>query len=429
MLFAALLMACGGSTKPNDPVTCGDRPAIEGTCIGVSTAAICEAPRCHDGASCTRILEPTTEDELRAAAASAKPGECISIPAGKWGSVAVAGGVSLLGRAAHEVTVAGIAIAHTTGATSLVRGVGVREGGIQANGNGALELDRVLVERSPEVAVRALDGSVTIRESTITGGERAGVYVSCAGECLPGKRPRLVMRSTWISDQKVIGVWALGVDADVRDVVVQRIQPANFQFGRGIEASSGATLQASRVRIERTDDLALFISESAGSIGPGLEIRDCFRGAHLAAIPEGGLVLDGFTIENVSAAGLGLARASRGIAIRNGRIAGTTMRNVPVATGSSEDVGDAVVWEADVEATIASSVTLEASARVPALIDAKAVGSFAAQLSSSDATKGIVVEHATSAADHPALTIANGTKVVYAEVFPIPPSPGPAPKP
>jgi hypothetical protein len=428
-IVAALVMACGASTRPNDPLTCGDRPTIEDICVGVASSAICAAARCHDGAACTRILEPGNEAELQSAAASARSGECISLPSGKFGAIAVAGGVSLLGRGASDVTVASITIEHTTGATSLVRGIGVVEGSISASGVGGLELDRVLVDRARNVAVRVLDGSLTIRESTIRSGEGAGVYVSCREDCVPGKRPRLVMRSTWITDPKMIGVWALGIDADLRDVVIDRVRAHNFQYGRGIEASARATLQASFVRIEGADDVAVFISESAGTLGPGIELRDTARGIHLAAIPEGGFVLDGFAIERVGAASIAVTKASRGVIVRNGRIAATAMRMVPVDVGGTSEVGDGVVWAAGVEANFASSVTIGASARVPALIDATAKGTFAATLTGSDATKGIVVEHADSAAEHPALTIAAGTKVVYVETLPASTTPPPAPKP
>jgi len=140
-------------------------------------------------------------------------------------------------------------------------------------------------------------------------------------------------------------------------------------------------------------------------------------------------VLDGFAIERVGAASIAVTKASRGVIVRNGRIAATAMRMVPVDVGGTSEVGDGVVWAAGVEANFASSVTIGTSARVPALIDATAKGTFAATLTGSDATKGIVVEHADSAAEHPALTIAAGTKVVYVETLPASTTPPPAPKP
>jgi hypothetical protein len=113
-----------------------------------------------------------------------------------------------------------------------------------------------------------------------------------------------------------------------------------------------------------------------------------------------------------------MGKGSRGIVLRNGSIDATAMKQVPVDVGGLVEVADGVVWGQGVEAKVESTVRIEGSARVPALIDASAKGAFGATLGAADGKKGIVVTHADGPSDHPMLTISSGTKVVYAEEFP-----------
>jgi len=417
-LVAVLVMACGAATRPNDPPSCGDRPELEGVCIGVSESAICSSTTCTDGVACSWTYAPTNDADLRLAALDAQPGECIAAPAGDWGELQLKGGVSLLGRRAREVSFASLVITHSTSARSVVRGLSVVNGSISATGPGVTEIDRVLVEGGRGVAISAREGSVVVRESTIHRGLGGGIFVGCASECRPGSRPTLTVRATWIRDVGLVAIALRAIDGDLRDVVVDGAHSVDFQFGRGLELAEHSTVQAQFLHIKRADDVAVFVIESAGSLGPGVEVRDSGRGVHLLAIPEGGFALDGFKIVNVGAAAVTMGKGSRAIALRNGLIDATTMRELPRDVGGIVQIGDGVVWSLNVQANVASTVTIAGSARVPAMIEASATGTFAAKLTGGDANKGIVVTHADGPTDHPALKIEGGTKVVYAEEFP-----------
>ncbi len=414
IVVAALLTACGAATEPNAPLSCGERPDMDGACVGESGAQICAAARCDEGARCARVVPVSSDTELQREAAAATDGTCLWLNAGEYSSARIVGGVSLLARSTRDVTLESIFVSHRPGTASLIRGVRVAGGSIRAEGPGSLALDRVIVEGSPDFAVSASEGSLTITSSTIRDSGGRGVSIVCSGECVPGSRPRLALLDTWITNQLLVGVLAARVDVELRHVVIDHIAAKNFQGGRGLEVWDRATLQASHVRVEHTADVGVHVGGSAATLGPGLEVRDAVRGIRLADIPAGGVVLDGFVIEQVSGFGVELASESRGVVLRNGRIRDTRQVSIPLDIGGVVDAGDALAWRAGVHASVESSVTLESSARNPSLLDAKGEGTFAAKLAGGDAQKGIVVEHASGPAGHPALAIAPGTKVVYA---------------
>lgn len=392
---------------------------IEGVCVGVDDAPLCDRPTCTDGITCARVIEIASDTALQAQGTDT--GDCLALAPGVYGHVRLAAGASLFGRGHREVMLRSITVAGTGKTT--IRGVSADS--IVAHGHTELTLDRVMVEGSVDAGVTVTDGELTLLQSTIRRGSGPGVVLNCLKGCPIGARQKLLARTTWIDAQKRIGLWALGADVDLRDVVITRIAPHSFLYGRGIEVSKRSTLHAAFVRVEDSADVALFVHDSAGTLGPGIEILRGARGIHLAAIPEGGVVLDGFRLKDVGAVSLGIAAGSRGVVVRNGVIVDTKLMRVPVDIGGQVDVGDAIAWFGDAEANVESTVTIERSARRPAVIMPSARGTFAAKLVGDDASRGIVIR-AKRADEHPGLTIAPGINVDYSTAaISVPPSSAP----
>jgi hypothetical protein len=411
--FAIVAMVCACARTSSEPAVvpgCGDGPSIGGGCIGVSPLSICDDDVCVDGVSCTRVLGVASEATLQSAAKDAVPGDCIAVSPGKYGSIAIAGGVSLLGVSASTVTLGDVRMSFASQATSLVRGVGLRSA--SAKGKGKVTFDRVLVDGASGVAVEGDETDVTMIQSTVANAASSGVLVDCRAGCPRGARPTLVLERTWVHDARRVAVLAFGVDAVVRDVVIERTHEESFLYGRGLEVSTGGTLQASSLRILDSADAALVVHGSAALLGPDLQIERALRGIWLSAIPDGGVVLDGFAVSDVSVAGLGFDRGSIGIVVRNGSVHGTRASNVPVDVGGSRAIGDGITWGAGVHAIVEPTVRIGHSERLPALIDASAHGSFAAILDDGDDDKGVFLANGTA---HPDLAIGEGLKVTYGE--------------
>lgn len=433
-LVSLLVLAClaGGCARTSHdtasvPGSCGDRPSIEGLCVGVPPTDVCADDRCVDGVTCARVLDATPSSMPAAAA-----GDCIALAAGNYGDLSLEGGVSLLGRNARDVKLGRVTFAFAARATSLVRGVAAQSVFAQGSAHGALLLDHVLVDGASTptvIGVEVEDGDLLVNESTLANGGGAGVLVACHAECPPGERPRMTLRQAWIHDAHRIGAWAFGVDADLRDVVIQDTRPQNFLFGRGFEASNRATVQAAFVRIENSGDVQLSVFGSAGTFGPGIELRGSGRGVHLGSIPEGGAVLDGFTIDGAQGIGVGIDASSLAVVLRNGTIHGTQMVRMPSAVGGMENVGDGVSWADGAQASIEPTVVIGKSARRAATIRDTARGTFAASLGDGDQSGGILVHGPGDPSMHPDLTIAAGIPVEYAPTSAGPASPSPAPKP
>lgn len=408
MPMGVLVVTLCGCGRTSSESACGDAPSIGGACVGTPSSSICDDDACIDGVSCTRILRVASEDALQKAAEGAEPGDCIAISPGKYGSIAIAGGVSILGRSARTVTLDDVKLSFSSPRASMVRGLSLRSA--SAKGKGKVTFDRVMVDGATGVGVEGDGTDVAMIQSTVAASASTAVLVDCRAGC--GVRPTLLLERAWIHDAHRVAVLAFGVDAVVRDSVIERTHAEGFVFGRGLEVSTGGTLQASSLRILDSDDAALVVHGSAALLGPELQIERAQRGIWLSAIPDGGVVLDGFSVADVSVAGLGFDQGALGIVVRNGSIHGTRATSVPVDVGGSRSVGDGISWGPGVHAIVERTVHVGHSDRLPALIDASAHGSFAATLDDGDDAKGVFLENGT---EHPDLVIGEGLKVTYGE--------------
>jgi hypothetical protein len=274
--------------------------------------------------------------------------------------------------------------------------------------------------------VFAENADLTVTETTIAESGTVGITVRCSAPsgCAAGRRPRLVLRRTWVHDTRSVGVWGSSIDADLRDVVIENVHGSSFLYGRGLEVNGESTLFAPWVRIKDCADIGLAMFSSVGTLGPGLELRGVVRGLLLSKVPDGGLLADGFTIEDTSAVAILIGADSRNVTLRNGVISGTRMYGVPVDIGGIEDIGDGIEWASGAQALVEGSVHISKSARRPAVVGAGARGTFAATLGGGDETRGVFVLDPSGSSAHPELTIAPGIKVEYGSTVPIAMDPG-----
>lgn len=411
-VLLVVLVACGGKTASFEaPLGCGDRPTVGGVCVGVPDAPICAGERCVEG--CRSVLPIDDDAQLQRQGTVA--GDCLALAPGSYGDVQLGAGVALLGRGHRDVLVRSI----VARGDAFIRGVSATS--IRSIGVGLLRLDRVMVDGGDGAGVQVVDGELEVRQSTIRRGSGPGLTLTCKTSCPLGARQRLSVHTTWIDRQRLIGVWASRADVELGHVVVTGMLPHAFLFGRGVELTERSTLRASFVRVERATDVAFFLHASTGTLS-NLEVLGGSRAVHLSAIPDGGVVLDRFRFDGVSAVGVGIDRASRGVVLRNGSIVRTRLLRVPVDIGGQVDVGDGISWTGGSEATIERTVTIAESGRRAAVIHPSALGAFEATLLGDDARRGIVVR-AGSAAEHPGLAIAKEIFVNYSTApIPIPPA-------
>lgn len=417
-LVCCVVLGCSGAKGdlPPNVGDCGDRPTIEGVCAGVPETTVCADELCTAEVACAKTWTVRDPASLSAATGGAASGDCLALAPGTYGDLALRGGVHVLGRGAGVVTVGSVTFTGTGAST--VRGVSVVAGSLTSKGVD-LTVDQVAVRRAAAAAISVQDASLSLSQSTVEKGGASGVVVRCADACTAGKRPRMVVRRTWVHEQKVVGILGASIDADLRDVVIDHTGASSFTFGRGLEVNGRSTLVAPYLRVEDCADLGVAVFTSVGTLGPGLEIRRTVRGLALQSVPDGGLVLDGFEVEDTFAVALSVQGASRGVVVRNGSLFGTRLLRVPVAIGGMEEIGDGLEWGGQSEVSVESSVRIKASSRRPAVIVPTAKGTFAAQLLEDDAAHGVFVLDPGGASTHPALTFAPGIKVEYGDKVPL----------
>lgn len=425
VMVLALLAGCTGARNElsaDAAGDCGDRPMIHDVCVGVPEIPVCGDATCTEGVTCTKIWPVHDEPSLATASAQARSGECLSFAAGSRGDVKVVGGVHLLGRGAADVTVRSVQLEGT--GVSLVRGLGVRQGGVSSNGT-ALRLDRVAVQKTDSTAINVLDASLDVTESTVAVGGAAGVVVRCSTDCPVGRRPRLTMRRTWVHAQHSVGVLGSAIDAELVENVIDHTMPVAFVYGRGLELDKGSTVTARYLRVADGADAGVVLFETTGSLGPGLELRGGVRGLVLHQIPAGGVLVDGFEVTDAAGVGIALHGEAQSVVLRNGLIHGTELVPMPVDIGGLKAVGDGIEWTASCQASVEATVTIGKSGRRPAVIASTARGSFAAKLIDGDDALGLFVLDPSGS--HPALTIAPGLKVEYGDRVPVPSGPSSLP--
>jgi hypothetical protein len=384
LLLSLIVLTAGcASEAPTTAASCDARAKVDGVCPGVTSGAVTA-----DGIACTATIEATPAD-VDGKLASAGAGSCVMLSAATFGALNVPANVSLIGKGSSSTSVSGIKI--IAGGAAFVRGVKIGGSGLSVSGKGNLTIDRVHVADVGKFAgISATDTNLTITASTIENGGGFGVAAACKTDCATSK-PTLTMRRVLVRNNKVVGIWAHGVDTTLEGVQVAESRTQNFLYGRGIEIAEGGFLRASSFAVLDNEDVGLYVDRGGAEL-TNFTVSNNVRGIQLQAIPTAGAKLNDFLIENNKAIGIGITQGSLGIIVQGGRVAGTKSMNVPVDIGGIQEVGDGINWLGGSEVAILSSVKVESSGRAAVIIEANGKGKFEGALGGGDETRGIIVQ-------------------------------------
>jgi hypothetical protein len=174
LVASALAAIPGCGEEDAAPAGCPVEHQIGGVCAGVPAAPLCDGEFCVAQVACAETIYVRDDASLQAAIAGAGAGTCIALAPGSYGTAVLPGGVSLLGRWAGSVSVAGVWLRAGEGA--VVRGITVGGGGIVVNGAASVRIESVLASRSKYdgIAVHA-GSSVSLITSTVEHAERYGL--------------------------------------------------------------------------------------------------------------------------------------------------------------------------------------------------------------------------------------------------------------
>ncbi|XYI01543.1 right-handed parallel beta-helix repeat-containing protein [Sorangium sp. So ce1128] len=247
----ATVAGCGGDEPA--PATCPEDNMVRGVCAGVPAGDVCGGERCIEGVACASVVDVANDEELGDAVAAASAGSCIALRSGRYGAVNLRGGVSLLGRSAAEVKIAGITLEAGDGA--VLRGLTIESEGVSVRGATRVRIEslravgesgrvrhgvalypgssvRIVdseITDSGQVGIFAENADVTLERSVISGAQGGGVVIlglpenGCDSDCTCKSRPALVAKSSVIHRNHIIGISLgcsshtdIGITADSR---------------------------------------------------------------------------------------------------------------------------------------------------------------------------------------------------------------------
>lgn len=433
-LFLVLAGCSGdGGDGLKAPASCPDGDEIAGACAGVPLDAICNEDACASGVACSSVQSASDDASLTAAAAGAQPGSCITVAPGAYGEVVLPGGVSLLGKGAASVTLKRVVLG-AGGSGAVLRGVTVAGGGVEVLGTSA-EVISSSVKDSAGVGITVAGGaSLTVKSSSITGSAThglsafdaaslsveasiisgsmgPGLWAQCASGCDCAAPPSISVKKSILRDNKIVGVSAVGVAASLEGVDVRdNSEAANFKGSGGISASGCSTLSASGVRVLDNSSFGILVDNSSATIGgpdsgQAIEVSRNFMGVWVQNVTEQEPVkLEGLTLQDNQAVGLGTSGESRGIICWNSAISGTKLAVVPVlanGAAASQEVGDGLAWLGGSQMQL-DHLTLSGNARTSVLINGNAAPGSSIDnitLSGGDEAKGIIQQNTTAAGE------------------------------
>ncbi len=242
---------------------------------------------------------------------------------------------------------------------------------------------------SGRVGIFAEDADITIDRSVVRGAAERGISFAgtgCDTMCACTSRPKLVMKSSVIRDNRLLGIAAYGAEVEIDGVDVKGTKPgtgANLgQFGGGVTAAECSKVASKNLRVLDSVAWGVLIDQSTGTLGEegaGVEISNNFPGLWIQNVTtcnpdvDGPCVMvhDGIFTANFGV-GIGVAGQSQGIIVCKTKVEMTQTVTMPVSdvnqAGGSKDVGDGINWLDQSEVTI-DRLTLSGNERQSLLID------------------------------------------------------------
>lgn len=441
---AAWTSGCSDDTAP---APCPEGNTIGGVCAGVPLGPLCDADTCTTG-TCSTVVTAGSDAELQSAVTAASAGMCIALKPGNYGAVELPDQVSLFGRGADFVTIAGVTVGvdgRLVGMTVTAQGVVVSGTGavidaVRTNGSGnsihvsedaSASVSRASLMQSAMHGVYAVDAAaITVNATIVEGSAGPGIWAECAGGCAcTAATPVVTLSNVIARDNARVGVSLIRSQASFTSVdVLNTTVDQNFYAGGGVSVSGCSDLTASALRVHDSDDFGILVDDSSITL-TGVELHNNLRGIWLQNI--GGSATQAATITDLVASGnrgvgLGMNAATGGVTINNADISDTSAFSLPVlvegVSAGAEEVGDGLTWLAESKAVI-DGLTLTNSARAALLIDGEvAAGSTIANIAfgGGDEAKGAFQQNFPMGGLAPQVDANSSLAQVPEEQFPVP---------
>lgn len=433
---ACLLLSCAVScsaSKSGVPAGCGDGAAVADGCAGVPPAALCGASTCTDGVTCASVATAGSDADLPRVLASALPGACIALAPGTYSAASLPQGISLLGRGAGDVHVAGITIA----GASVVRGLEVGAGGISiADGAQRVRIDSVRVTsasgdgvsigKGAQVTIASSTiadagagkheggngvaafggGDVTLDHTLVRGAHGPGVWMqaACGDGCTCSDGAMFAAHGVVVEACELVGASLVGVSATLGDVTIDSTASYHLTLspGGGLAISKCASVTTDgNLTASNNTGYGVLVDHSSATLGGSGDstlsvTSNQIHGVWIQNVGQKGsaqsVTLTNLVARDNAGVGVGFDGGARAIVIQ-GRsiIAATTKKNLPAIQGgttpTSDSLGHGLSWNNGVSKDTAvqariDGLVLDGSARVDMLVTgAWADGSSGAKLS------------------------------------------------
>ncbi len=417
-VFLCALVSVGGIGCSDAPASCPPQNMIAGVCAGISIDEVCANDVCTSGITCSNVIQVANNSQLSAAASTATAGSCITLAPGTYATTTLAGGVSLLGRSAAEVSITGVTLGAGSGAT--IRGIAVgSDGVVLASGAVGVHLTSIRISSSGDGLTCQAGSSVTLEKSEITGAGRANLFVQdadvtiqdsiiansegpgiwmegsgCDAACACTNRPHLTIENTVIRDNRVLGISLRAAVASMTNVDVTGTKSGKSfmtgQLGGGIVAAACSDLSGKHLRVLDSADFGVLLDKSTAKLGDALDPQSFESSRNLRGLwtqnvdcadPIGAPCVEvhNATFAENYGVGVGVGGQTRGFIFCKSRIEGTQSATLPVFDvnqfGTTQIVGDGFNW-LDGSSVVIEASTLSGNARQSLLIDGEAMGSI-----------------------------------------------------
>ena len=448
-----IVLPVGCADEPPAPSGCKEGNTIGDVCAGVPNDPVCEEEYCTEGVACASIIEVNSGAAFGEAVGRAQAGTCIALATGSYGAVLLPQGVSLLGKGADFVTIAGI---ETGGPAVTVRGVSITSGsltvrdgdttflmsrivdsledGVTAGASSSVTIDASEIRNAKRYGISAFDVSgLSINNSIIHGKESGGgpgVWAQCSGGCACTGSTNVSLTNVSLVGNQVVGLSLVGAVASLHNVEVKHTTVgSNFEAGGGISASGCSEVTATQVSIIDNADFGMLVDDSSLDVD-GLKVTGNLRGLWLQKIglsmPGTKAVVRNGELTGNLGIGVGVAEVSVGVEILDTTVSETKTIALPVlvngVSAGAQNVGDGITWK-DESTVLLGNVTVMSSDRASVLIDGGVgSGSSIANAVISGGQYGILQQNfdATMGDIQPTLTASPPIEVSMVEILGVP---------
>jgi hypothetical protein len=374
----------------------------------------------------TGCVEVSDDAAVSAALAGATPGSCILMAAGSYKAVDLPGGVSLFGRSAADVTVAGVIV--DAGDNAVIRGLSVGAGGltispgatkvqvtsvrvskslsdgIQIGAGASVTVTATEVEDAGRYGIHAKDADATLEKVIVSRAEGPGLWAestSCDAHCNCTPPREVQVARSILRDNRILGISTIGVSATLDSVDVTGTKSGDHfsysQFGGGLSVSQCSTFSAKRLRVLDSADWGILVDNSRAMLGSDDPADDNavernLRGVWVQNISTDvgnlplntlmtGLVeLHGLNLKQNRGVSFGVAGDAHSVIICRSKGEVTEMQTLPTDDqtnlGASQMMGDGFNWLGTSEVRV-EDLKLSQSARQSFLIDGPVGGTQA----------------------------------------------------